>query len=102
MIFSFVVKATSMSDLDFSVTLVGVFTSCDRPKVEQKSLKAQPSGSLPSTLQLSLQVLSRLNHAARNLQMPRSSSLEINRSVRLSISCKEKKQIKFLTLYFQP
>ena len=51
-IFSFVVKATSMSDLDLSVTLVGVLKSCDRPKVEQKSLKAQPSGSLPSTLQL--------------------------------------------------
>ena len=34
MILSFVVKARSISDLHFSVTLVAILTSCDRPKVD--------------------------------------------------------------------
>ena len=65
MIFSFVVKATSISDLDFLVTLIAVLTSCDRPKVERKSLSALPLGSPPIRLQLRSP---RLSHEAKTLQ----------------------------------
>ena len=41
-----------MSELEFSVTLVAVLTTCVRPKVEQKLISVRPSGSVPRTLQL--------------------------------------------------
>ena len=33
-----------MSDLELSVTLVAVLTTCVRPKVEQKLISVRPSG----------------------------------------------------------
>ena len=42
--FSFVVRTTSISVSDLSVTLVGSLTICVKLKVEQKLDKARPSG----------------------------------------------------------
>ena len=103
MLFSFVVKATSISDLDFSVTLVTVSTSCDITKVEQKALSAWPSGSPPIRLPLRSSIIITFEPCSKestNVSL-KFSKTSIGASDGL-LTVQRKTRVKSFTLHFQP